>query len=292
MKKATDTAKETSSKVCIRCGRVLPLSNFYPNRMWAQQLYHDAWCRECFEKYCRTPEDLKVYCWQNNRKWEDRYWDSAKRTARPQLNTNQDLLNPKLSDKKREEIEGALICRGFTRIMNMKQMYFYEPHDVVDERKEEQVPDDDPKKLIWSDEWRGFYTRAQIHTLDEIYAQYEEDFDLDNVNIRDYAHKIAKASFNADIAEDRMRRGDGDPGTYKEMQRIFDDMSKSATFAACRRKPGDRTGLGSLGEIILRLEVDGKLNVDGVTFPEDDIDRVIADFRHTLTAVGAQGGLT
>ncbi len=292
MKKATDT-KETSSKVCIRCGRVLPLSSFYPNRMWAQQLYHDAWCRECFEKYCRTADDLKAYCWQNNRRWEPRFWESAKKTARPQLTTNQDLLNPKLSEKKRADLEGALICRAFTRIMNMKSLYFYEAHDVIKEQTEnDQMDEDDAKKLVWSDEWRGFYTRAQIHTLDEIYAQYEEDFDLDNVNIRDYAHKIAKASFNADIAEDRMRRGDGDASTYKEMQRIFDDMSKSATFAACRRKPGDRTGLGSLGEIILRLEVDGKLNVEGVEFPPDDVDKVIADFRHTLTAVGAQGGLT
>ncbi len=290
-KKATEP--KTSSKVCLRCNKLLPLTSFFPNRVWAQQLYHDCWCRDCFDKYCTTKNDLKVYCWQNNRKWDESFWEAAKNQARMQINANQDLQNPRLSQAKKEELEGKLICRGFTRIMNLKAFYFYEAHDYIPESTDqEQKAKEDATRLIWSDEWRGFYTEAQIRTLDEIYSQYEQDFVLDNVNIRDYAHKIAKASFNADIAEDRMRRGDGDVSAYKEMQRIFDDMSKSATFAACRRKPDDRTGLGSLGEIILRLEIDGKLENTGVTFPPDDIDYVIDDFRHTLTAIGAQGGLT
>ena len=127
--------------------------------------------------------------------------------------------------------------------------------------------------------------------MEDIYSQYEEDFVLDNVNIRDYARKVAKASLNADIAEDKMRRGQLSAGEYKEAQRIFDDLSKSSNFAACKRKPGEASGMGSLGEIIMRLEVSGALNTNGFTFPEDDIDKVVRDFCHTLRAVGIEGQL-
>jgi len=51
-----------------------------------------------------------------------------------------------------------------------------------------------------------------------------------------------------------MRRGEISASEYKEAQRIFDDLSKSSNFAACRRKPGEASGMGSLGEIIMRLE--------------------------------------
>lgn len=106
--------------------------------------------------------------------------------------------------------------------------------------------------LTYNKKWRGNFTDEQIEALEDIYSQYEEDFVLDNVNIRDYARKVAKASLNADIAEDRMRRGEISASDYKEAQKIFDDLSKSSNFAACRRKPGDSSGLGSLGEIIQR----------------------------------------
>lgn len=139
--------------------------------------------------------------------------------------------------------------------------------------------------------WGGFFTKQEIEKLEETYAQYEEDFVLDNVNIRDYARKVAKASLNADIAEDKMRRGQTSATEYKEAQRIFDDLSKSSNFAACRRKPGEASGMGSLGEIIMRLEVAGELNTNGFTFPEDDVDKIIKDFRQTLHSVGIDGQL-
>ena len=64
-------------KLCIKCNRSLPLSEFYPNKKWAAQSYHDAWCKECAQRYCTDQESLKQYCFENNRKWEDSYWDSS-----------------------------------------------------------------------------------------------------------------------------------------------------------------------------------------------------------------------
>ena len=45
-------------------------------------------------------------------------------------------------------------------------------------------------------------------------------------------------------------------------------------------------GLGSLGAIVAKIEMSGKLDMPDVSFPPDDIDKIIDDFRHTVAAVG------
>lgn len=161
---------------------------------------------------------------------------------------------------------------------------------------EDYIPPDDngdemKPKARYSKVWSGTFTDEQIEILEEKYSQYEEDFVLDNVSIRDYARKTCKASLNADIAEDRMRRGEISAGEYKDALKIYDDLSKSSNFAACQRKAGDAGGLGTLGEIILRIEMSGELKENGFTFPEDDVDRVLHDFEHTIRSIGAEGKL-
>ena len=177
--------------------------------------------------------------------------------------------------------------------MNIGQFYGYVENvgeDGVYVPKDKEEPPE-PGKRSYNRKWGGFFSEEEIEALEDIYAQYEEDFVLDNVNIRDYARKVAKASLNVDIAEDKMRRGQISANEYKEAQKIFDDLSKSSNFAACRRKPGEASGMGSLGEIIMRLEVSGALKENGFTFPEDDVDKIIRDFRHTLRSVGIDGQL-
>ena len=133
-------------------------------------------------------------------------------------------------------------------MMNMKQTYGYVENVTADgqfvqETKEDEEPEEG--KRAYNRKWSGFFTKDEISILEETYAQYEEDFVLDNVSMRDYARKVAKASLNADIAEDKFRRGQLSASEYKEAQRIFDDLSKSSNFAACRRKPGEASGMGS-----------------------------------------------
>lgn len=260
------TKKKVASKLCIRCNRVLPLADFYPNKDWSSQSYRDIWCKECAAKYCYSAQTLKQYCYENNRKWEDSFYDSAMKKAQYSLANNPEYIDPRISAKKRDELAGRAAARSFFSIMNMGGFYGYIdntgdippcPDDMTSDGEEAKPDTAASDKLVYNRKWRGYFTAEQIDALEDIYSQYEEDFVLDNVNIRDYARKVAKASLNADIAEDRMRRGEISAGDYKEAQKIFDDLSKSSNFAACRRKPGESSGLGSLGEIILRLEVSG-----------------------------------
>lgn len=282
---------QVMSKLCVRCNKVLPLGDFYPNKAWTSQRYHDVWCKQCALDYCKDKETLKQYCYENNRQWKDSFWDSSLKKAQYVQATDAEYINPKTSEKKKKEIENRVAAKQFFGMMNLVAFYYY-VNNVGEEA--EGVPDEkrvaaDPGQRTYNRKWGGFFTQEEIGALEEIYSQYEEDFVLDNVNIRDYARKVAKASLNADIAEDKMRRGQIAASEYKEAQRIFDDLSKSSNFAACKRKPGEASGMGSLGEIIMRLEVAGELNTNGFTFPEDDVDKIIKDFRHTLYSVGIEG---
>lgn len=282
-----------ASKLCVRCGKVLPLTKFYMNRSWSAQSYHDAWCKDCATQYCIDIETLKQYCYENNRMWKDVFWDSALKKAQYVLATDPEYINPRVSDEKKKRIENQIAARQFFGMMNLTRFYFYvdnmseDSEGILDEKRMAT----DPNKRTYNRKWGGFFTQEEIEAQEDIYSQYEEDFVLDNVNIRDYARKVAKASLNADIAEDKMRRGQLSASEYKEAQRIFDDLSKSSNFAACKRKPGEASGMGSLGEIIMRLEISGALKTNGFTFPEDDVDRIENDFRHTLRAVGIEGQL-
>ena len=54
---------KTPKKLCVKCGKVLPLNDFYRNREWSAQSYRDAWCKKCVNDFCTTRESLREYCW-------------------------------------------------------------------------------------------------------------------------------------------------------------------------------------------------------------------------------------
>ena len=283
--------RKIASKLCISCNRILPLEKFSTNKLWASQQYRDAWCTECTREFCVDEETVKQYCFQNNRKFKEKAWEAAKKKAAYDLANNKVWLNPLTPPERKAKEESLANARAFLVIKNNAYAYEYEENlRVTDSTRDEVVHEfsSEEDKPYYDKVWRGWFTKDQVEMLDEIYAKYEEDFVLDNINIQDYARKVAKASLNADIAEDRMRRGQGTPTEYKEAQKIFDDLSKSSNFAACRRKPGESTGMGSLGEIILRLETQGDLDENPYIFPDDDIDKVIAAYQYTLEAVGME----
>lgn len=206
------TSKKAPGKKCIRCNRTLPLDDFYPNRMWASQMYRDAWCKDCARKFVHTREDLGKYCFENNRKIKDVAWEAAKKKAQYSLANNKKYIDPATPAEERAKIEEEAISQAFFQIMNMVYAYEYEENVMVsktDQSREAVAhefsnPNDKP---VYDTTWRGWFTPTEIKMLEDIYAQYDQDFVLDNVNIRDYARKVAKASLNADIAEDQMRRG-------------------------------------------------------------------------------------
>lgn len=283
--------KKQNAKLCIKCNRILPLEKFSANRLWASQQYRDAWCAECAKDFCVDEETVKRYCFENNRKFKEKAWEAAKKKAAYDLNNNKVYLNPMTSPEKKKQEESLATARAFLSLKNMSYAYEYEENIHVRETTRDEVVHeftDEKDKPYYDKIWQGWFTPEQVVWMNEKYEQYSEDFVLDNVNLQDYARKVIKASLNADLAEDRMRRNQGSPDEYMKAQKVFDDLSKSSNFAACRRKPGESAGMGSLGEIILRLETQGYLDENPYTFPDDDIDKIIQAYQYTLESVGME----
>ena len=252
--------KKVNSKLCIKCNRIMPLEKFSANKLWASQMYRDAWCTECAHDFCVDEATVREYCFHNNRKFKDKAWEAARKKAAYDLNSNKIWLNPLSTPEQKKKEEDLAQARAFLIIKNNAYAYEYEENlRVADSTNDAVIHEftDEKSKPYYDKTWQGWFTHDQVEWMEERYEQYAEDFVLDNVNMQDYTRKVIKASLNADIAEDKMRRGQGSPDEYQKAQKIFDDLSKSSNFAACRRKPGESTGMGSLGEIILKLETQG-----------------------------------
>ena len=82
-----------------------------------------------------------------------------------------------------------------------------------------------------------------------------------------------------------MRAGQCSQKEWQEAQDVFDKLSKSANFAACQKKDKGATNNEVLCEIIRNIEINHQADMPKVTFPKDDIDRILADFSHTDRAI-------
>lgn len=91
----TATVVKPQSKLCIRCNKVLPIGSFYANKNWAEQQYHDTWCKDCAAKYVKDKEGLIQYCHDNNRAWHEMYWEICERKAMLKLANNADYISPR-----------------------------------------------------------------------------------------------------------------------------------------------------------------------------------------------------
>lgn len=191
-------------KLCVRCGDVLPLSDFYGNKGWATQSFHDAWCKECAAKFCVDKDSLREYCWYNNRRWTDEYYDMASKKARYNVANSEEYL--KATKEKRAAVEAQSACRAFFSMMNLSNIYCYSDNvgkegeyrefdaesDGGTINAEDQLSENG--ELIYDRAWNGMYTQREIDYLNDYYDRLEEGFVLDNQNIQDYARKAAKAS--------------------------------------------------------------------------------------------------
>lgn len=298
---ARATVKKPSAvKMCLRCQKVKPLTDFYSNKSWADQNGRDLYCKDCAREMCVDRDTMRQYMWENNRLWLDAIWESAEKRAMRVLANNAEYLSEKTSKKKKEEVKNRAICNQAFFTMNLANFYAY--HDNSDE--EGNIRDFNPDSMdgsliqtdsgdqvanegakIYSAVWNGMFTQREIQYLDEYYDRLDSEFVLDDVNIQDYARKVAKASLEADTRYNNMRIGKCTSKEWKEAQDMFDGLSKSANFAACQKKDRGSVSNEVLCEIIQNIEIHHRAEMPQVFFPPDDIDRIIADFAHTDDAI-------
>lgn len=285
-------AKPPVTKICSKCGQTRFLSEFYSNKDWVDQLGKDIWCKSCATK-CKTKDELREYFWENNREWDERQWDKCAKKAELALNAKP--VYQKTTEERKKILLDQLTCQNVIKGMQLNYKFVDNANSGTSlsykEAKEngEILEEKDPNVKVYSDAFNGYFKPDELKYLEEYYAGLENDFDLSDTNLRDIAKKLAKASLQADRVQDRYMAGQATLQDVKDAMTLFDLLSKSGNFAACKRKPGEKGGVGSWAEICFQLESTGHTMQRKIEWPKDDVDKTIDEFRYIVEALDLGG---
>ena len=292
--KVRETVKVPTTKMCTCCHQVRSLSEFYSNRDWIEQLGKDVWCKSCAAKAV-TKDALRKYFWENNREWSDKLWENCYKKA--ELAASKNKVYQKTTDERRESILQQLACQNVLKSMQINYKFVDNSKDVnvnsYEDAKEAgkivditpKLTQQDPNIKTYSAEFNGDFKPAELTYLQNFYAGLEVDFDLNDISLRDNAKKLAKASLLVDKVQNGYMAGRCDFSVVKDAVAQYDLLMKTGNFAACKRKPGDKAGLGSWSEIAFYCETNGHPMTRKIEWPKDDVDKTIDEFRYLVESL-------
>ncbi len=275
------------TKLCLKCGRVRDANDYYTNKDWEDQLGKDVWCKECVNR-CTTKDNIMEYCWENHRQFTDRMWEAAQKKAERLVLNN--IGYQKGSEQKRAVMLEKFTAQQFPSVMSVFYKYEDNTNDGTiswNEAKAQGIVTDEQaaEEKVYSSDFNGYFTERDLEYLKNYYAKLEEDFNFDNETMRDYAKKVCKSSLQADKLQDAYAAGRCAYADVKDAMTQFDTLSKSANFAACRRKAGETSGLTCWAETTYKLETTGHTMQNKIEWEEDDVDRVIASLKHIVASL-------
>ena len=283
------------TKLCIHCGQTKPLSSYYSNKDWHENNNKDAWCKQCIAKI-RTKDEMRRYFWENNRMWKENVWENALKQAELQAANN--TVYQKSNEERRRILLESIACPIMPQLFKLSQNYKYEEHkkDVntnnYDEAKEAGKITEDSSKpkdknlKVYDEFFNGEFKPSEIEYLQNYYKGLEQDFDLSDTSLRDNAKKLAKASLLADKVQNDYMAARCSLQDVKDAMAQYDLLMKTGNFAACKRKPGDKAGLGSWAEICFQLESTGHIMQRKIEWEKDDVDKTIDEFRYIVESLG------
>lgn len=295
----TTAKKPPLTKLCVKCHRTVPVAKFFSNRDWIDQGGKDSWCKDCIAQ-CQTKDEMREYFWENNRAWNESMWANAIKQAGLQAANN--AVFQKSSEDRQQVILESIACKIVPGMMQKTQIYKYEDHNgdvyansYAEAKEAGKIIDisaakpADPNVKIYSHEFNGMFKPAEIEYLETYYQGLENDFDLSDISLRDNAKKLAKASLLVDTAQDKYMSGKCSLQDVKDAIAQYDLLMKTGNFAACKRKPGDKGGVGSWSEIAFQLETTGHTMTRKIEWPKDDVDKTIEEFRYIVEALDLNG---
>jgi len=284
------------TRMCIHCGQTKPLSNFLANKDWIENNKKDAWCKQCLAKI-RTKDEMRRYFWENNRMWKENVWENALKQA--ELEAAKSTVYQKSNEDRRAVLLETIACPIMPSLFKLTQNYKYEEHkkdadtNDYDEAKENgKIVESEPQRAkdknlkIYDEFFNGEFKPAELEYLKTYYQGLEQDFDLSDTSLRDNAKKVAKASLLADKAQNDYMAGRCNLQDVKDAIAQYDLLMKTGNFAACKRKPEDKVGLGSWSELTYKLESSGHPCIRKIEWEKDDVDKTIQEFKYIVEALG------
>ena len=134
---------------------------------------------------------------------------------------------------------------------------------------------DQEDKIYLAMKWGRLYTPSQWVSLEKMYNEFMESFDIQGAARIDTLKKICKTSLKMDEAIDA-----GDIETYQKLSRVYDTMMKSAKFTEAQNKEKDGNQIDSASAIVDFVEAHaGQIPKYECKQPQDLIDKIIKDLK-------------
>lgn len=276
------------TKICSKCKQTKLLTNYYSNRDWTEQLGKDIWCKDCAGK-CSTKDELREYFWENNREWNEKLWASAQKKA--ELAANKNTTYQRAFEETKKSILDRLTCQNVLKRMQLSYKFVDNKNNInvqtYQEAKEEGhiVEEVDPDIKTYSEEFSGYFKPAELKYLQDYYRQLSKDFKLNDVNLKDTAKKLAKASLQADRVQDRYMAGQATMQDVKDAVALFDLLSKSGNFSASKRKEEEKPDDRSFSQITAYCETHGYPCINNIEWPKDIVDTTIDNLYYIVEAL-------
>lgn len=278
-------------RICLNCGQKKLTKDFYDHLQYKEGQYKDLWCKQCVGKI-KNKYQMRKYFWQNKRKWDQRIWESCVTKATKLVSAN--ATYQRSSDDRKAILLERIAAQQIASMVN--KYYKYEDTSCGGKYSSfEQaiqnglvVQEQDPNERKFNAQWNGKFTKHELQFLQNKYSELNRDFKLDDASTQDYARKVCKASLHADSAMSDYMSGKCGFEAVKDANNVFDILSKSANFAACKRKSGDTSGLTSFGEFVAKWEASGISPQEyerPVIFAQDAIDRCTKNLYHLAASL-------
>ena len=150
---------------------------------------------------------------------------------------------------------------------------------------EDQIPIEDKMKL--SIKWGKTYTVNEWLTMERMYRDMLESYEIKTASHLDYLKMICKTSLKMNQSIDV-----NDFEGYNKLAKVSDSLMKSAKFTAAQNKTESENEFQAVSELILMAEEEGFIPRFDVSVPQDIIDATMRDMeRYLNTLVREEQGL-
>lgn len=149
---------------------------------------------------------------------------------------------------------------------------YYSPEEVEDEYSQ-QLTEEDKRMLRLK--WGKGYTAEEWVRLEQMFADFNNSYDIQTAGHKDTLIMVCKASLKANQLLDA-----GDLDGAQKMTKVYNDLMKSGNFQGVQNKSNNGEGIDAVGTLALICEKQGFIPRYYVDSPKDKVDQTILDQQH------------
>lgn len=278
-----------TEKVCPSCGKKKRFSEYYVHRRFDKEYGCDPICKVCSKAMATTKEGLVNYCSTTSRPFLEDLWKWCEDKTAEKF--DKDVSYTSLTEIQQQKKLLARVISTYFGQQGQSQWYSFTGTEIFKDEKVGQFEDDentdnsDPDEKKYSSKFGGDFTDEELAYLNKQYDGALKDYGLKTTNDFEYAMNVAVAGLIVrKTRKDYLNGVVGADKKYKESVAIYDSLCSSAKLNQKTRSNNDVAGLGSLSEIVAKLEQTGFLQKK-IIFEKDDVDKINADMRHVLVSL-------